>query len=84
MSVISTLIEPHPRGRRVFFDCRGDIAPDPADQRRIAVAIGRSFALPRADDEHPTDSLLIWRRRFQGCERTPHGREVHALDRIRK
>ena len=49
MSVISTLIEPH-RVTRVFFDCRGDIAPDPADQRRIELAIGRSFALPQADD----------------------------------
>ena len=37
----------------VLFDCRGDIAPDPADQRRIELAIGRSFALPQADDKHP-------------------------------
>jgi hypothetical protein len=49
MSVISTLIEPH-RVTRVFFDCR-DVAPDPADQRRIEQAIQRSFALPQSDDD---------------------------------
>jgi hypothetical protein len=49
MSVISTLIEPH-RVTRVFFDCR-DLAPDPADQRRIEQAIERSIALPQADDD---------------------------------
>ena len=49
MSVIATLIEPR-RVTRVFFDCRGDTAPDPADQRRIELAIERSFALPQADD----------------------------------
>jgi hypothetical protein len=48
MSVISTLIEPH-RVTRVFFDCR-DVAPDPADRRRIEQAIERSIALPQADD----------------------------------
>jgi hypothetical protein len=48
MSVISTLIEPH-RVTRVFFDCR-DVAPDPANQRRIEQAIERSFALAGAED----------------------------------
>jgi hypothetical protein len=49
MSVISTLIEPH-RVTRVFFDCL-DLAPDPADQRRIERAIQRSFALLQSDDD---------------------------------
>jgi hypothetical protein len=49
MSLISTLIEPG-RVTRAFFNCR-DIAPDPADQRRIARAIECSFALPQADDD---------------------------------
>jgi hypothetical protein len=49
MSVISTLIEPR-RVTRVFFDCR-DLAPNPADQRRIEQAIKRSIALPQADDD---------------------------------
>jgi hypothetical protein len=49
MSVISTLIEPR-RVTRVFFDCR-DLAPNPADQRRIEEAIKCSIALPQADDD---------------------------------
>jgi hypothetical protein len=34
----------------VFFDCR-DLAPNPADQRRIEEAIKCSIALPQADDD---------------------------------
>ena len=49
MSVISTLIEPR-RVTRVFFDCR-DLAPDPADQRRIEQAIERSIAVLQSNDD---------------------------------
>jgi hypothetical protein len=43
------VIEPH-RVTRIFFDCR-DVAPDPADQRRIEHSVERSFVLAETDDE---------------------------------
>lgn len=49
MSAVSTVIEPH-RVTRIFFDCR-DVAPDPADQRRIEHSVERSFVLAETDDE---------------------------------
>jgi hypothetical protein len=51
MSVIATLIEPR-RVTRIFFNCR-DAAADPADRRRIELAIQSSIALAQADDDVP-------------------------------
>jgi hypothetical protein len=43
MALIATQIEPRRVGR-IFFNCR-NVAPDPADQRRIERAIKHSIAL---------------------------------------
>ena len=57
MALIATQIEPR-RVARIFFDCR-DVAPGPADQRRIERAIKHSIALGcQADDDAPEILLM--------------------------
>ena len=51
MALIAVQIEPR-RATRIFFDCR-DVAPDPADQRRIERTIRRSIELGETDDDAP-------------------------------
>jgi hypothetical protein len=57
MALIATQIEPR-RVARIFFDCR-DVAPDPADRRRIERAIKHSIAQGgQADDDTPEIMLM--------------------------
>ncbi|MBV8523323.1 MAG: hypothetical protein JOY71_14570 [Acetobacteraceae bacterium] len=56
MALIAAQIEPR-RLTRIFFDCR-DVAPNPADQRRIEQTIERSIALGQTDEDAP-DILLM-------------------------
>jgi hypothetical protein len=57
MALIATQIEPR-RVARIFFDCR-DVAPDPADQRRIERAIKHSIALAGQTDDDAPEILLM-------------------------
>jgi hypothetical protein len=49
MAIITIIVEPQ-RATRILFDC-SNVAPDPADQRRIEQAIEHSIRLAQADED---------------------------------
>jgi hypothetical protein len=57
MALIATQMEPRRVGR-IFFNCR-NVAPDPADQRRIERAIKHSIALGCPAEDDTPDILLM-------------------------